>query len=277
MNKQKLKNKISEFAKEESSTFNEVWHRLIMERFLARLAKSKYSSSFIFKGGYLVTKYIGVHRETRDLDFLVEKLSAERASIESIIKEISLIDLNDGFVLTLKELSDLPHDHMKYPGLRATFLVMFESMKESLDIDIGIGDDVDPVEGHFNLLSSEKKGAIFEDNVSLRMYPPEVIFAEKLETAVKRGEFNSRMKDYHDLFILIEKKALSKDDVKISIERTFIRRETSQSKLPIVFTDSQCKKIQKLWSAYIKKSKSKIPGDIKDVLKSINRFLMELL
>jgi hypothetical protein len=41
--------------------------------------------------------------------------------------------------------------------------------------------------------------SMFEGEISLVVYPPETIFAEKLETVLSKGAANSRMKDYHDL------------------------------------------------------------------------------
>ena len=76
MNQQKLKAKIGRIADEQSTTFNDIWHRLVMERFLARLAASPFTANFIFKGGYLLMHYTGTHRQTRDLDFLVHGFNA---------------------------------------------------------------------------------------------------------------------------------------------------------------------------------------------------------
>lgn len=192
MNTQKLKAKLTELAEAYNVSFNEIWHRLVMERFLARLSSSRYVDFFIFKGGFLLTKYTGRHRETRDLDFLLDRYGGDRASVTKALEDIGSITLEDGFRFTLESLSDLPHEHMKYPGFRGRYKVHLEGMREILEIDIGLGDDVEPLEDSFVLLSP-KGGSLFEDEITLSMYPAESIFAEKLETAVSRGEFNSRM------------------------------------------------------------------------------------
>ncbi|MDE0518457.1 MAG: nucleotidyl transferase AbiEii/AbiGii toxin family protein [Bdellovibrionales bacterium] len=41
-------------------------------------------------------------------------------------------------------------------------------------------------------------------NISFQVYPPEFIFAEKLETIVRFGTGNTRVKDFIDLDTLIK-------------------------------------------------------------------------
>jgi predicted nucleotidyltransferase component of viral defense system len=45
----------------------DLWQNLILERFLTRLAKSCYRDRFVLKGAVLLSKYIDLGRETRDL------------------------------------------------------------------------------------------------------------------------------------------------------------------------------------------------------------------
>jgi hypothetical protein len=53
-------------------------------------------------------------------------------------------------------------------------------MKENLDIDIGVGDAVSPATTSIKLMQGKEK-SIFGDAVSLLVYPPETILAEKLQ------------------------------------------------------------------------------------------------
>ena len=72
---------------------------------------------------------------------------------------------------------------------------------ESLKIDICSGDSVEPETVKANEL------CIIQDtnNISFRVYPPEFIFAEKLETILRFGTGNTRVKDFIDLYTLIRK------------------------------------------------------------------------
>jgi len=68
-----LKDRIKLIAKEQNPAFNDLWKTLVLERFLARLARSDKLDWFIFKGGFLLAKYLRLGRETADLDFLLTR------------------------------------------------------------------------------------------------------------------------------------------------------------------------------------------------------------
>jgi Nucleotidyl transferase AbiEii toxin, Type IV TA system len=73
---------------------------------------------------------------------------------------------------------------------------------------------------------------IFAGEITLRVYP-EAIFAEKLETVVSKGVINSRMKDYHDLIVMIrEPDFLAIDKLGGVIHATFVRRGTDAARIP---------------------------------------------
>src|SRR5690606_28651318 len=66
-----------------------------------------------------------------------------------------------------------------------------------LKIDVCAGDIVK------DEIRTLKESTFFvEEDLSIRVYPPEYIFAEKLETVVKFGTGNSRLKDFIDLWSL---------------------------------------------------------------------------
>ena len=82
-------------------------------------------------------------------------------------------------------------------------------------------------------LSKTNKGALFEEKISLKVYTIESIFAEKYETACFRGAGNSRMKDYHDLWMIIrDSSALDIAVLQKAIKQTFSHRNTSLELIP---------------------------------------------
>jgi len=207
MNEQALKARLKHIAKEFGKSFNEVWKLLVLERFLARLSRSEYSDKFIFKGGLLLSYYVVIVRETTDIDLLAKRLHAEKSHIEQIIQEICLLHLNDGFQMRLDNLDDLDHQHMNYPGFQARVAVQFGVMSDKFNVDVGVGDAVEPVTLTWPSFIYKEK-PLFEDSISLEVYPVETIFAEKLETVISRGAANSRMKDFHDLLLLCRQSKL---------------------------------------------------------------------
>ncbi len=251
MNEQALKARIKHIAKEQGKNFNEVWKLLVLERFLARLSRSEYSGKFIFKGGLLLSYYLAIGRETIDIDLLARQLNAEKSYVELIMQEICLLQLNDGFQMKFISLDDLDHQHMNYPGFQVGVAVQFGAMNDKFYVDIGVGDVVEPVLLDWPTFNYKEK-PLFEDLISLEVYPVETIFAEKLETLISRGAANSRMKDYHDLLLLCrESMLIDKIRLKDSIIETFQNRGTAFS-LPVQFQSDELERMQLLWSGHLR-------------------------
>lgn len=192
MNETALKERLKIIAAEKNTTVNKLWKQLILERFLARLSASFYQNKFIFKGGLLLAQYISINRETVDVDFLMTNLQSQKKKVESVIKEVAAIDSDDGFSYSWFATEELIQPHMEYAGFRVTLNVQFGKMRDKIQIDIGVGDVVEPVEMSYGLFEYKGK-PIFAGEITLHVYPPVTIFAEKLETIVSKGVINSRI------------------------------------------------------------------------------------
>jgi len=282
MNEQALKDRLKTIAKNQTRTFQDVWRLLLLERFLVRLSVSKYQNKFIFKGGLLLSYYVTIARETIDIDFLAKKLHAEIASIESAFIEICNIEINDGFLFSFDSIQVLEHSHMNYPGFRSKLNVQFGKMKDKVQIDIGVGDTVEPDKISWELYQYKGK-PIFEDSISLHVYPVESIFSEKLETIVSRGAVNSRMKDFHDILLLCRKNNLINiERLKVNINNTFDNRNTNRD-IPIKFTEDDYSQLQPLWSAHLRtlndatRKALSFPDDISELVKEVNAWLTRAL
>ncbi|MEY3903202.1 MAG: hypothetical protein RL189_2508 [Pseudomonadota bacterium] len=277
MNRDALKVRVIDAAKSLGISFNEAFHRLVMERFLARIARSSHQERFIFKGGFLLSHYVDLGRETRDLDFLLKNLHAENSSIQRVMSEISAINAGDGFIYTLTEIEELAHEHMGYGGFRAKFNVLFGTIREALDVDIGIGDVVDAQPESFKLMAGKGK-PIFENEVSLLVYPPETILAEKLQTLVLRAKQNSRMKDYYDILTLLRSEKCTVGKTKSAIIATFEHRNTNISLIPVRFSAEDLAHLQKHWSAFFRamRNKDAVPARIEEVVDEINTALQKI-
>ena len=127
-------------------------------------------------------------------------------------------------------------------------------------------------------LLATDKSPLFEKEINLWAYPVESIFAEKLETAIARAEQNSRMKDYHDLLLLVRGNVIDKSKVKTAISVTFQNRGTAIQKLSIL--EDQMESIQKHWSNYLRSLSSevreKLGINIQNIMDEINNFLEKI-
>jgi predicted nucleotidyltransferase component of viral defense system len=248
---QSVKDKLKQVAKDRGVLFNFLWRQFVLERFLVRLSKSPHQDKLIFKGGMLLAKYMSLGRETTDLDFLLQKTKAQREHLEHLINEIIAVPVGDGFVFQNPEVSELLHMDAQYPMYRISILAALGQTKTRFAIDIGVGDAVEdqslPIQ-----LTHTPQGPVFEEGIFLRAYPIEYIFAEKLETACTRGPLNSRMKDYHDLWLMIETEgALDDDSLKKAIKKTFDTRGAKKIKIPELST-RELQGMEDHWSRHLR-------------------------
>lgn len=277
---QSIKEKVRQIAASQSRRFNDVWRQVIMERWLSRLVQSPHREHLIFKGGMCLNRYLQIGRETKDLDFLVKGLTTKRENLENAFIEIANIDLNDGFKFDSIKLSSLAHNHKQYPGFELTMNVHLGMTRTHLKIDLGVGDDVIP-ENLTIVLSQNKSIPLFEKEIALWAYSPEQIFAEKFQTAIWRGAANSRMKDYHDLVLLIQSQVMNESKLKKAIETTFKNRKTNFSLIPN-FHPPELLQFNQRWSNHINTTKSdnlvpaKLPKNFEEVHNLINSYVDNL-
>ncbi len=274
INEQALKDRLQTIAKEKGIPFNSCWKQLLLERFLARLGRSAYADKLIFKGGFLLAYMMKIGRETIDLDFLLNRMKAEKATLEETCKEIAAVALDDGFTFSFAGVELLSQPHMDYPGYRIILNTNFAKMKDKIHIDVGVGDVVEPRTLEIKLFQYRGK-PFFEDAVSLLVYPVETIFAEKLETVLSKGSKNSRMKDYHDLLLLVRSKGLIKSNkLKEALTKTFENRGTALG--TIHFDSAGLKSLQQLWTAHLHglgdiAKDLALPKNIEKVIEEINQ------
>ncbi len=276
ISEQSLKDKLQTIARERGIPFNACWKELLLERFLSRLASSTHTSKFIFKGGFLLSYLIEIGRETMDLDFLLTRMTAEKETLQAVFEEITALPSFDNFAFSFHSAHLLTQPHMEYPGYRIILNGSFGNMRDKIQIDVGIGDTVTPLTYHIPLIQYHGK-PLFENAISLLVYPPESIFAEKLETILSKGSSNSRMKDYHDLILLIHNQSLlNPDKLHNTILQTFSNRSTEIQL--IKFDETAIETIQRLWTAHLRglgdyAELLELPSKISDAIKEINHYI----
>ncbi|MBK7960152.1 MAG: nucleotidyl transferase AbiEii/AbiGii toxin family protein [Bdellovibrionales bacterium] len=110
------------------------------------------------------------------------------------------------------------------------------------------------------------------------LYPIEVIFAEKFQTAASRGVANSRMKDYLDMILLLRSFEMESKKLKSAIADTFENRKTQLGELE--FSEVEMETLQGRWRNFDKSisanAADKIPKDFKRIISEINKTLATL-
>jgi predicted nucleotidyltransferase component of viral defense system len=89
--------------------------------------------------------------------------------------------------------------------------------------------------------------------ISIRAYPPASVVAEKFHAIVTLGLVNSRMKDYYDLWAILNSQTIDENELADAIAATFSRRETEiPAIVPPGLTDQFTAELQKTqqWATY---------------------------
>lgn len=190
--------KSKQLAKESGLTQLELYQRFMFERILERISVSKYNENFILKGGLLLSAMLGINsRSTRDMDISIKGIDVSQENILEILNEILSIDINDKVKFDVVNITDIRADD-EYGGNKYHIVGKLENLKVALEIDISTGDEITPNELNFEYISIFENKKIYIDTYNI-----ETILAEKIETILRRGKYNTRMKDYYDVYFFL--------------------------------------------------------------------------
>ncbi|KAF3361803.1 hypothetical protein PHSC3_001658 [Chlamydiales bacterium STE3] len=231
------------------------------------------------KGGSLLSRYIPIGRETKDFDFLVERLTNTEEFLSTAFNHIWSVHIEDGFAFEKVKIGKLMPPHMNYTGIEVLLLANLGGPQTHIQIDLGFGDLVEAIDYPMELTSTSK-GPLFESKIQVLSYPKEFILAEKLETVIYRGIGNTRMKDFHDLYSLVSLEGcLDGAYADKVISAVFNHRQTSLQ-LPLKFTADSLNVLQSLWKSYQQDLPSSpaaisLPKGLQVVIAVINGWLMQ--
>jgi hypothetical protein len=271
---QSLQVRLARHAKEIGVDPNLVLTRFAVERFLYRLSKSRHVDRFVLKGALLLLVWLGeTLRPTRDADVLgFGDLSNE--SLEGVFADVCAVAVEpDGMTYhadTIRVADIRPED--AYGGKRVTLRAHLGAARLRVQVDVGIGDAVDPGPEWLDYPS-----LLDLPSPRLLSYPPEVVVAEKLHAMVVLGSKNSRMRDFFDIHALARGRAFEGRRLVRALHSTFARRKTPlPADLPIAltpdFADIEGKRSQ--WEAFLAKNRIVPPAaDLDSVVSALAAFL----
>lgn len=217
---------INNMAKENNVVAQSVLQTYMLERLLERISISKYKDNFILKGGMLISAMLGIDsRTTMDMDTTIKGFPLTKDNITNIMDEICNIEIDDNVKLKINKVELIREDD-DYVGYRITFEAKYNNeMPVIMKIDITTGDKITykEIEYSFILMLEDRKIQIWSYNV-------ETIIAEKFEAIVKRGVLSTRIRDYYDVYMLIntQNKIIDKKTLKDAIILTAQHRGTSE-------------------------------------------------
>jgi predicted nucleotidyltransferase component of viral defense system len=192
-----LKALIRNLAEAKNINPQSVMANYMFERLLERIAKSKYQSNFILKGGLLIASMVGLdERATMDMDATIKGYPLTAEKLREILDDVIAIPVEDNIAFLIKGVAPIREDS-EYGGMRASLEARFDKMKVPLKIDVTTGDSITPraIQYQYPLMFEERK-------LDILAYNLETVLAEKMETILTRSTANTRMRDFYDIYIL---------------------------------------------------------------------------
>lgn len=253
-----VRNRLLNISRDVPYDYNLLLTRYVQERVLYRISQSKYKEHFFLKGSTLLyahNKY--KTRPTEDIDFLAKNLSNDKEYIKSVFMEIlSFPCENDALTFDVDKIK--VEDIMEgkdYHGLGFSANALLDGMVIPFSIDIGFGDVTVPAphELSFPLILDDMP------SFNVKAYSFETVVAEKFHTMIDLSIYNSRMKDFFDLYTILTTKDLDSDSLREAVKATFENRRTKYVENHALFSESFFQDLTKnnQWKSFLKKIKYK--------------------
>lgn len=265
--------KSKKLAKASGLTQLELYQRFMFERILERISVSKYNENFILKGGLLLSAMLGINsRSTRDMDISIKGIDVSQDKMLKILNAILSIDINDKVKFEVVNITDIRADD-EYGGNKYHLVGKLENLKVALEIDISTGDEITPKELNFEYTS------IFDNKkIYIGTYNIETILSEKVETILRRGKYNTRMKDYYDVYFFLTKlkNEINLEIFKQALNNTLRNRDSFDyynDYKQILNSLTNDERINNYWNTYKKKNKYAENIEFKDIVKILKEFL----
>lgn len=271
----RIKDLIKNRANGDSGKSQMLLRHFSMERLLERLSLSPYADDFIIKGGMLISSLVGVdERMTRDIDATIRGHDLTLEEVGRILGQVASMDIGDGFEFSLGEPISIMED-AEYGGVRVPVKASIERTQTVFKIDVSTGDALTPSDVAYDYK------LMFEDrSIALRSYNVETALAEKLETILALSLQTTRMRDFYDVYALMNSgRDIDYLLLREAIEATVAVRESAASLqdasgvMALLFSSTE---MPLLWERY--QAANAFAQDIswKDALDALSRMFGEI-
>lgn len=271
-----VRDRLGKIAKEQREDFSFTVSRFAIERFLYRLSLSPHADKFVLKGAQLFRLWTDLpYRPTRDLDLLGVAVQGYDKLLE-VFRSICLqpVEARDGIEFDPDSIRwEEIREQNEYHGVRIKIGYSLGSIRDRMQVDVGIGDNVFPRPEAVDF------GSMLDlPSPRVLAYPKETVVAEKFHAMVQLGMANSRMKDFFDLYAMANDFRFDGRILKETIQKTFLRRGLQLPEMtPLALTETFAKdKLkQAQWAGFLKKSGLKIgQTDLQVITNLLESFLV---
>ena len=248
--------KLLNISKAEKLGYQLIVIRYIQERLLYRLSQSRFREKLFLKGGALLYSLEQFRaRPTLDIDFLGDKISRDKEFVKMAFEEICAVSCpEDGMTFDTESISaEEITVNKEYHGIRLHVTARLDTIRQVISMDIGFGDVITPKpeELDYPVLLKETPA------VNIMAYSLETVVAEKFQAMIDLAEENSRMKDFFDVYRILESNKVNEEMLQQAITATFSNRETGYKPDHILFAEEFVKSPTRIafWKGFLRKIK----------------------
>lgn len=197
----------------------------------------------------LVAAIVGLdNRATMDMDTTLKNLPLIPEAIRSALEDVCDVVFDDGVVFEIGTISPIREDDI-YGGYRVMLSARFDTLLTPLSIDVSTGDVITPHAVQYNFPE------IFDDEKSYELwtYNIETVMAEKVETILRRGVFNTCPRDFCNAYILTTTQKFDKAVFADALSATASHRGTTQqiADVPSILHNlGESPELKAMWDKY---------------------------
>lgn len=264
-------------AKAAGRTTSEYLRLYMLEGFLLRLAGSPQRNRLVLKGGVLLAAY-ELRRPTADIDFAALRVSNSVEAVRQLVAEIAAsalpAELDDGIVFDTGDVrAETIREEDEYSGVRVRLVARLATAVEPFHVDVNVGDPIWPAPAEVwipRLLGQEP--------IRLRGYPIEMILAEKIVTALHRGQASTRWRDFGDIHQLTGRHVVRAGEMLHALQTVADYRHVELATVDDAL-DGYAEIGQSRWVAWRRKLQltESLPEDFGEVLESLRAFANPVL
>jgi hypothetical protein len=258
-----LYNDLRNLAKRHKRSPSEYFTLYVLEAFLARLAQSPAREEFVLKGGVLMPAFT-VRRPTRDIDLATTSRVSEAdfylELLEGLLgeKDTDAVVFDPGSWRTsrIRERHDPG-------GIRIRMTAHLATAHIPVYLDVNFGDPIWPEPLEVSL------PRLLGGTITLFGYPDHMVLAEKIVTAVEKGQANTRWRDFWDIYSISRTRWIDGHSLETAVRLVASHRQVTLVPLRGVIDgfDRNSLRQGKLWLAK-QNLPGHVPGHFPDVLRA---------
>lgn len=190
---------IQRLARQTGGDVQELQTLYVLEALLARLAISDYRDDFVLKGGVLLAAF-AARRPTKDIDLQASGLANDADEVAARVRRFAALEFTDGVIFDLDTIrGSVIRNDGDYGGIRVKLVGLLGGSRLTIGVDVNFGDPILPAP---TLVELPRVVELGQPAVRVLGYPLTMVLAEKIVTAIDRGEANTRWRDFADVYTL---------------------------------------------------------------------------